>query len=122
MSEVVNWQGSAIDVQAWLVPRLLWTTASIDVFLDEFCILRTGGSAKLAGSTSSTFTHSGSTHTAELSWGMAGLLPVFPYRLQIDGITIATSRVGVRNWPLLLIPSVLLAVVLLVISHFVHPL
>jgi len=50
MSEIIRWQDSAVDVQARLDPRFLWSTASIDVFLDEECIFRTGGQLKATGS------------------------------------------------------------------------
>jgi hypothetical protein len=89
MSDVIKWQGSAVDVQARLVPRYLWNTASVDVFLDGQRILRTGGQFKFTGSYSTTFTRAGSTHKAELSWGLCGLSFSFPYRLQIDGAPVA---------------------------------
>ena len=98
MNEVARWRGSAVEVQARLVPRFLWNTASINVFLDGRCILRTGGKLNLTGSHSATFDHSGSTHTAELSWGFSGLSFSFPYRLQFDGVPVVASRVHVENW------------------------
>ena len=33
MSEVIQWQDSPVDVKARLIPRFLWSPASIDVFL-----------------------------------------------------------------------------------------
>jgi len=96
MSEIIKWQDSPVDVQARLIPRFLWSTASIDVFLGEQCILRTGGQLKFTGSHSSTFIHSGSTHTAELSWGV-GFLRWFPYKLRIDGTPVSDARVYVRD-------------------------
>lgn len=120
MSEVVKWQGSAVEVQARLVPRYLWNTASVDVFLDNQRILRTGGQMKFTGSYATTFTHAGSTHKAELSWGLCGLSFSFPYRLQIDGAPVAHSRVRIRNWPVALIVVAVLVAVLLVIIHFFH--
>src|SRR5208282_1871253 len=119
MSEIIQWQSSPVDVQAQLISRFLWTTASIDVFLEGQCILRTGGQMKCTGSYSTAFTHSGSTHSAELSWGY-GFLRSFPYKLQIDGAPISQARVHVRNWPLGLICPALVAIVLLAIYHFVH--
>ncbi len=119
MSEIIQWQGSRVDVQARLISRFLWTTASIDVFLDGQCILRTGGQMKCTGSHSATFTHSGATHSAELSWGY-GFLRSFPYKLQIDGVPISQARVRVRNWPLGLIWPALFAIVLLAIYHLIH--
>jgi hypothetical protein len=119
MSEIIRWQDSAVDVQARLVPRFLWSTASIDVFLGEQCILRTGGQLKATGSHSATFTHSGSTHTAELSWGY-GLLFSFPYKLRIDGAPVSDARVRVQNWLLGLFIAFLVAAVVLALFHFVH--
>jgi hypothetical protein len=119
MSEAIKWQDTPIDVQARLIPRFLWTTASIDVFLAGQCILRTGGQMKAIGSHSATFTHSGSTHTAELSWGY-GLLRSFPYKLRIDGNPVSEARVYVQNWPLGLIIAFLLAAAFLAIFHFVR--
>ncbi|HZI32484.1 MAG TPA: hypothetical protein VFF11_09085 [Candidatus Binatia bacterium] len=120
MSEVIKWQGSIVDVQARLVPRYLWNTASMDVFLDGQQILQTGGQLKFTGSHSATFIHAGSTHTAELSWGFGGLSFSLPYQLRIDGAPVAASRVRIRNWPMALIVIVLGVVVLLAISHFIH--
>jgi len=119
MSEIIRWQDSAVDVQARLVPRFLWSTASIDVFLGEQCILRTGGQLKATGSHSATFTHSGSTHTAELSWGY-GLLFSFPYKLRIDGAPVSEARVRVQNWPLGLFIAFLVAAAVLALFHYVH--
>ncbi|HVU09064.1 MAG TPA: hypothetical protein VHG89_11020 [Verrucomicrobiae bacterium] len=97
MVEAIKWQENPIDVQARLVPKFLWTTASIDVFLNGQCILRTGGQMKFAGSCSNAFNHSGVEHKVQLSWGFGGLRS-FPYKLQIDGNLISNSRVRVRNW------------------------
>src|SRR5215470_4947752 len=102
MNEVTRWQGSAVAVRARLVLRFLWTTASIDVFLEDQCILNTGGQMKFTGSHSARFSRSGKTHTAELSWGV-GLLRWFPYRLHIDGASVSEARVFVENWAMGLI-------------------
>ena len=119
MSEIIKWRDSAVYVQARLVPRLLWSTASIDVFLDKQCILETGGQLKVTGSHSATFTHSGSTHTAELSWEH-GLLFSFPYKLRIDGTPISEARVCVQNWPLVLFVAFLVAAIALALFLYVH--
>jgi len=112
----ITWNGSQVEVQAHLVPRFLWSTASIDVFLDGQCILRTGGQLKAVGSHSATFRHSDSEHRAELSWGV-GFFRSFPYQLRIDGAPVSDARVYVRNWPLGLITSLLLAAALLALLH-----
>jgi hypothetical protein len=97
VSGPITWQGHTVDVQAWMVPRYLWTTASIDVYLDGQLMLATGGQLEFVGSYSSTFVHAGATHTAELSWGSSGLSLWFPYQLRIDSVLVAESRVHVRN-------------------------
>lgn len=71
---------------------------------------------KFTGSHPTTFTHSGSTHTAELSWGTSGLSFSFPYQLRIDDVHVTASRVRIKNWPIVLIARILIAGVLLVIS------
>jgi hypothetical protein len=113
----IRWNGSTIVVTARLVPRYSWTTASIDVFLDGRCILRTGGQMKVTGSSWAEFDHDGSVHTVELSWGLALGLS-FPYQLRIDGAMVAVSEVPVASWGLVLMPfliglSAMLAMALL---------
>jgi len=120
MSEVIKWQDSMVDVQARLVPRYLWNTASIDVFLDGQPILQTGGRFKFTGSHSTSFTHGGSTHTAELSWGFCGLSFSIPYQLRVDGAPVAASRVLIRNWPVALVVIAVGVAVLLAIFHFIQ--
>jgi hypothetical protein len=120
MNEVIKWQGSTVDVQARLVPRFLWNTASIDVFLDGQPILRTGGRFKFTGSHSSPFTHAGSTHTAELSWGFCGLSFSIPYQLRVDDAPVVASRVQIRNWPVALVVIIMAAAALSVIFHFIQ--
>jgi len=120
MSEVVTWKDSRVDVQAWLVPRFIWMTASIDVYLGEQCILRTGGQLKSTGSQSTTFSYAGSTHTAELKWGASGFSFSFPYVFRIDGVAVEVSRVRVRNWPIALVPAIFLIVFLEVLFQLGH--
>jgi len=120
MNEIIKWQGSVVDVQARLVPRYLWNTASIEVFLDGQPILRTGGQFKFTGSYATTFEHSGSTHTTELTWGFCGLSFSFPYQLRIDGTPVAASRVRIRNWPVALVVMAAGVAVLLLILHFIR--
>jgi len=118
-NEAIEWQDGKVEVEARLVPRFFWTTASINVFLGGQCILRTGGQLKLTGSHSTTFTHSGAEHTAELSWGLSGLVS-FPYQLQIDGLVVSAARVRILNWPIGLIAMVVIMTLLLTIFHFLH--
>jgi hypothetical protein len=117
------WEGSAVEVRARVVPRYFWTTASIDVFLDGRCILRTGGQMKAVGSSKEEFLHRGDAHTAELSWEQArmanGLCVTFPYRLYFDGAKIAVSDVRVDNPASAFMPFVIFASI--VILPFVLP-
>ncbi|HEY3762029.1 MAG TPA: hypothetical protein VGN23_09805 [Verrucomicrobiae bacterium] len=103
MSETIQWQGSKVEVWARLVPRYFWNTASIDVFVDGRQILKTDGQLKLKGTCSTSFAHANSTHVAILSWGCSGLRFSFPYELRIDGASVATSRVKIQNWPVVVI-------------------
>jgi hypothetical protein len=114
-----TWQGSDVRVRARLVPRFLWTTASIEVFLDQECILRTGGQMKFTGAHSAEFVHSGAKHTAELSWGSSGFSFSFPYQLRIDGAAIQASRVRIRNWPIGLLAALLVAAMISTLFYFV---
>jgi hypothetical protein len=112
-----HWHGSTIEVTARLIPRYLWTTASIDVFLDGRCILRTGGQMKTIGSSSAEFHHDGAVHIVELSWDRVqpqGLTRhSFPYQLSIDGAKLAASEVAVDNAGLIVIPLFLMSSLLL---------
>lgn len=102
-----RWNGRTVEVTARLVPRYLWTTASIDVFLDGECILRTGGQMKAIGFSEAGFHHDGSVHVARLSWGSAHQLS-FPFQLWIDGAKVMVSDVAVANPVLFLMPALVL--------------
>jgi len=102
-----EWRGRALQVTARLIPRFLWTTASIDVFLDACCVLQTGGKMKLTGGSTARFEDSGTIHDIELTWGRARLR-WFPVKITIDGQLVADSKVFVDNWPLELWPSAVL--------------
>jgi hypothetical protein len=118
-ASAVNWQGGTIEVQARLVPRWLWCTASIEVLLDGRCILETGGSLKATGSREVTFARAGSRHTAKLSWGW-GFLRSFPYKLRLDGAAVSEARVRVRNWPMVVVFPLVLGALWGALSHFIH--
>jgi hypothetical protein len=98
-SPIPLWNDHRIDVQAALVPKYLWTTASIDVYLDGVCILRTGGKLRPTGLIETAFTDAAGMHRVALTWGV-GWLRQFPFVLYIDGEVVAHSRVRVSNWPL----------------------
>ena len=109
----IRWHGSEVLVKARLVPRYGWTTASIDVFLDGRCIVRTGGQTKVTGSSWAVFDHDGSRHFVELSWGMARGLE-FPYVLRINDAKVALSEVPVENPGLSVIPALIVISLLLI--------
>ncbi|MFO0960221.1 MAG: hypothetical protein U0800_22740 [Isosphaeraceae bacterium] len=78
-------------------------TASIDVFVEDRAILKTGGVLKWAGTQSALFRSGGVEHSAELSWGR-GSPGGFPIVLNIDGKTALECDVPIRNrwllyWP-----------------------
>jgi|SRR6266480_4945490 len=112
MSAQGEWKGQPVFVTATLIPRFLWQTASIDVYVNSECILRTGGRFKFIGSHTSQFNQSGTSHEAELRWGLASLRS-FPFQLSIDGERVLKSRVYTTNWPLAQWPwAIVLALVI----------
>ena len=118
---MISWRNKPVRVQARLVPRFFWTTASIDVILEDKCILRTGGQFKFTGSHSVAFTDGRSEHQADLTWGRASG-DRFPYQLRIDGATVSDLEVEVENWPMGYIPVLILIFVPLFIFglHVLH--
>jgi hypothetical protein len=102
-TQVGEWNGDPIEVAGQFVPKYLWTTASIDVFVKSQCVLRTGGKWKLTGATATQFQSAGSNHSIELAWGRFKMRS-FPIRITIDGQLIADTHVFVPNWPLSLWP------------------
>jgi hypothetical protein len=102
-----RWNGRTVEVTARLIPRYFWSTASINVFLDGECILRTGGQMKMIGSSEAEFHHDGALHAVKLSWGQAHRLS-FPYQLWIDGAKVLVSDVPVANPLLFVMPGLLL--------------
>ena len=116
---MISWRDKTVRVQARLVPRFIWTTASIEVFLDEQRILCTGGQFKFTGSHSATFADGGSEHQAVLSWGQVRRHR-FPYQLKIDGTSIDAAHVDVVNWRMGYIPTFLIVASLVLIFMFVR--
>jgi len=104
---MTTWQGKTVLVRAKYIPRFLWTTASIDVFLDGRCVFRTGGQLKAIGSHSAAFNDGGLEHRMELTWGRSRDFR-FPYQLRIDGVLVAESQVQVENQHMILIPALII--------------
>ena len=113
-----TWNNRNITVNAWYIPKFLWTTASIDVFLDQECILRTGGQAKLTGGHSGAFTHEGAQHQVELTWGQSTGDFAFPYRVFIDAQPVDEGIVRVENRHMMFIPAILIVAVVVLIMGF----
>ncbi|MBI5497218.1 MAG: hypothetical protein HY904_19550 [Deltaproteobacteria bacterium] len=76
--------GIPFRLRARTVPRYLWSTASIDVYVDGVPVLVTGGRSGMTGSVSSQFSWEGRAHNLELHWG-AYASRGFPVRLVVDG-------------------------------------
>ena len=91
------WRNTSVTLAAHLVPRYAFTTASIEVFLEDRSILATGGVLKLVGSQVQSFEHEGQPHSVKLSWGTAKLRS-FPVTLAIDGESILEASVQMSNW------------------------
>jgi hypothetical protein len=115
---MISWHDKTVRVQARLVPRFVWTTASIDVFLGDRRVICTGGQFKIAGSYSATFADGGLEHQAVLSWGQVRRHR-FPYQLEIDGVSIDDAHVDVTNWRMGYIPAFLIVASLVLIFMFV---
>ncbi len=115
---MISWQGKTVRVQARYVPRFLWTTASIDVFWGDQCLLRTGGKFKLTGSYSTSFRDSGSEHQIELSWGQSSNFH-FPYQLRIDGAIVDDSKVHVENQHMIMVPAIIIVASMFLFFGFV---
>jgi hypothetical protein len=116
-----RWEDCDLEVKAELVPRYCWTTASIDIYLDDLCILRTGGVLRLKGAQTKTFMHKDENHALELSWESSLLSVGFPYQLSIDGRAVMTAKVYPRNWPLVFIPLSAMAVILVAVHLLLAP-
>jgi hypothetical protein len=111
---LISWENSAVEVKAELVPRYLYTTASIDVYVDGSCILRTGGVWRFWGTQGADFMHGGKSHLAELSWGSAKSLW---YALKIDGQCILKGDLIPRNFPAIMIPAALAMAFIWLFAH-----
>jgi hypothetical protein len=114
---MARWRDIDVEVRARVVPRYFWTTASIDVYLDGQCLIRTGGAWKLKGTQQAEFTRKGQTRVVELSWRSPIRGMRFPYRLSIDGEQILDETVSPANWLLVFI-SHISVIVLIVIGIY----
>jgi hypothetical protein len=111
----LDWANRDVKVIARAIPRYFWLTVSIDVYLEQVCILRTGGQLKRIGTQRNAFIYNQEPHEVELSWTPARLR-FWPYRLSIDDEPVIISKVYVTNWPLQFIPVIAFLVALIVLS------
>lgn len=103
---MTRWKDFDVEVTADLVPRYFWTTASINVYLNDQCVLRTGGVLRTKGTQTTSFRHENKNHALKLNWKSALLGMSFPYQLSIDGTPVVTAKVRPRNWPVVIIAVV----------------
>jgi hypothetical protein len=111
-----EWNETKIEVQASLVPKYIWTTASIDVILEGRFILRTGGKLKVTGVVKNGFEFNGKKYQAVLTWGRSSLW-YFPYQLTINENMVSNSKVYIRNWPMVFTVWVILGAVAAIIQR-----
>ncbi len=111
----VTWRGKTVKVRAHLVPRFLFSSASIDVYLNGECVFRTGGKINPTGSHSAAVRIGGSEHQIEVAWGRSRNF-CFPYQLRIDGELVTESLVQVENQPLMLIPAFFMFAVMFAVA------
>src|SRR2546426_11480508 len=96
---MISWRNKPVRVRARLVPRFFWTTASIDVFLEDKCILRTGGQFKFTGSHSASFTDGRSEHQADLTWVERAVTAfLISFGLTEPRLVIQKSRLKIGPW------------------------
>ncbi len=115
--------GRQVTIQARLVPKFLWFTASIEALVDGKCVAASGGSFRLSGTATGSFEDaSGRSHELVLEWSSFSggflerdtrLLPALSYSLIVDGKTVSGGAVIVRNrWMIAAGPALVMAVVM----------
>jgi hypothetical protein len=93
-----KWLGETIEMTARAIPKYLWLTVSIDVFVGGRCIHRTGGKMKVVGQSYGKFDHNGLPHNIKVQWGRARRHR-FPVQVFIDEMLIDNTDVLITNWP-----------------------
>jgi hypothetical protein len=104
---IAEWETQPVLVSARLVPRYLWTTASIDVTVGSRRVLATGGVMKMASTCNAEFDHGDCLHRVALTWS-APHQGSFPITVAIDGQVVANTCVQLRRWYLGAWPLVIL--------------
>lgn len=91
-----SWEGTPIEITCLALARKFWLTCSIDVWVADRRVLRTGGQWQAVGKQTAVFQHGGREHVAELGWGEYAD-GAFPVTLSIDGRVIHRGAVAIEN-------------------------
>ncbi|HSM95293.1 MAG TPA: hypothetical protein VLT91_04560 [Rhizomicrobium sp.] len=110
-----QWDDVDVAVESVLVPRYLYTSASVNVYVAGNCILQTGGVMRFSGKNMAEFAHNGTDHQVVLDW-TSGRSSV-GYTLMIDGDKILEGSVFPRNALMGMTPVFIFAVAMLVIQY-----
>lgn len=105
LTNIGKWNENPVAVTARFMPRFLWTTASIDIFVGSQCVIRTGGQMKFTGQAIAQFEHGGTNHSVRIRWGWSKIRS-FPIKVEIDEQQIAETNAVVTNWPMSLWPLI----------------
>ena len=112
-SPTILWQGKMVCVRARLVPYLLWTSSSIEVFFGDQRLLHTIGKRKLTKA----FIEGGLEHQIELNRERSRNFRT-SYQLRIDGVIIDDSHVAVENRFMMMIPITIIVASFFVIFNY----
>ena len=82
-----TWKQQPMVVRAVALRRNMWLRASIDVFLGNRAVLRTGGKPWATGTVEEVFHFDGGEHRASVHWEQA-VPSGFPVVVQLDGETV----------------------------------
>jgi hypothetical protein len=103
----VSWRDGTVEVRARVVPRYGWLTTSIDVYLDDVAIIKTGGVFRFSGSNEAAFDEQGEKHAVKHTWRSPMRGMDFPFRLLVDDQVIVDSKIRPPNWPLSVVMVIL---------------
>ena len=107
--ETIRRLGHTFAVRGRLVPRRLFTTASLDVWIDGCCVLRSGGVPQAGGRVEADVELNDGAHVVALAWGTAKGA-AFPVVVTLDGVVVEERDVEIDNTWLLLVFPVVVAV------------
>ena len=98
MSTQVVWNGHHIQLYSMPSPKYLWFATETAILIDGVKVAHSGG-FKFNEKASGSFLHKGRSHevSLEMKSDLVTLISI-PYKLQIDGETIAQGRLDIDNW------------------------